>query len=83
MAKRQSKMQMFFKKADRAIATEYAIAEKNVFTGVGISASGENVLEDALPAIQSDDNTSNEQQINMCKIASFSERSKLSAEQKF
>ena len=33
--------------------------------------------------MQSDENTSNEQQINMCKIASYSERSKLSAELKF
>ena len=83
MAKRQSTMQMFFKKADRASATEYAVAEKIFFTSDGISASGENVLEDAIPAIQSDENISNEQQIDMCKIASYSERSKLSAEQKF
>ena len=83
MAKRQSTMQMFFKKADGASATEYAVAEKNFCTSYGISASGEGVLEDAIPAIQSDENTSNEQQIDMCKIASYSERSQLSAEQKF
>ena len=41
------------------------------------------VLEDAIPAIQSDENTSDEQQFDMCKIASYSERSQLSAEQKF
>ena len=44
MATRQSTMQMFFKKADRASATEYAVAEKNFFTSDGISASGEDVL---------------------------------------
>ena len=83
MAKRQSTMQMFFKKADRASATEYAVDEKKFFTSDGISASGEDVLEDAIPAIQSDENTSNNQQIDMCKIAFYSERSQLSAEQKF
>ena len=83
MAKRQSTMQMFFKKADRASATEYAVAEKNFFTSDGISASGEDGLEDIIPAIQSDENTSNKQQIDMCKIASYRVRSKLSAEQKF
>ena len=83
MAKRQSTMQMFFKKPDRASVTEYAVAEKNFFTNDGISASGEDVLEDAILAIQSDDNTSNEQKIDTCKIASYSERSKFSAEQKF
>ena len=83
MANRQSTMQMFFKKADRASATEYAVAEKKFFTSDAISASGEDVLEDAIPAIQSDENTSNEQQLDMCKIASYSERSQLSAEQKF
>ena len=60
MAKRQSTMQMFFKKADQASATEYAVAEKKFFTSDGISASGEYVLENAIPAIQSDENTSNE-----------------------
>ena len=74
---------MFFKKADRASATEYAAAEKNFFASDVISASGENVLDDAISAMQSDENTSNEQQIDMCKTASNSERSKLSAEQKF
>ena len=83
MANRQSTVQMFFKKADRASATEYAVAEKKFFTSDVISASGEDVLEDAIPAIQSDENTSNNQQIDMCKIASYSERSQLSAEQKF
>ena len=83
MAKRQSTMQMFFKIADIASATEYAAAEKNFFTSDGISASGEDVLEDAIPAIQSDENTNNEEQIDMCKIASYSERSNLSSEQKF
>ena len=82
MAKRHSKMQMFFK-ADRASAIEYAVAEKNFFTSDSISASSEDVLVDAIPAIQSDENTSNEQQIDMCKIASYSERNNLSAEQKF
>ena len=73
----------FSKKADRASATEYAVDEKKIFTSDGISGSGEDVLEDAIPAIQSDENTSNEQQIDMCKIASYSERSQLSAEKKF
>ena len=45
MAKRQSTMQMFFKKADRASATEYAAAEKNFFASDVISASGEDVLD--------------------------------------
>ena len=83
MAKRQPTMLMFFKKADRASATEYAVVEKSFFTRDGISASGEGVLDDAIPAIQSDENTSNQQQIDICKIAFYSERSKLSAEQKF
>ena len=74
---------MFFKKADRASATEYAAAEKNFFASDVILASGVDVLDDAIPAMQSDENTSNEQKIDMCKIASYSERSKLSAEQKF
>ena len=56
---------------------------KKFFASDGISASGEDVLEDIIPAIQSDENTSNEQQIDMCKIASYRVRSKLSAEQKF
>ena len=59
------------------------MTEKNFFTSDDISASGEDVLEDAIPAIQSEENTSDEQQIDMCKIASYNERSKLSAEQKF
>ena len=54
MAKRQSTMLMFFKKADRASATEYAAAEKNFFASDVISASGEDVLDDAIFAIQSD-----------------------------
>ena len=83
MAKRQSTMQMFFKKADRASATEFAVAEKNFFTSDGISVTGEGVLEDAIPAIHIDENTSNKQQIDMCKIASYSARNKLFAEQKF
>ena len=45
MAKRQSTMQMLFKKADRASATKYAVDEKKFFTSDGISASGEDVLE--------------------------------------
>ena len=48
----------------------------------GISASDEGVLDDAIPPIQSDENTSNEQRIDVCNIASYSERNNLSAEQK-
>ena len=73
---------MFFKKPDRASATEYAVVEKSFFTSNGTSASGEGVLNDAIPPIQSDENTSNEQQIDVCKIASYSERCKLSATRK-
>ena len=51
------------------------MVEKNFFTSDGISDSGKDVLEDAIPAIQSDENTSNKQQIDMCKLASYSERS--------
>ena len=56
---------------------------KKFFTSDGISASGEDVSDDAIPVTQSDENTSNKQQIDMCKIASYTERSKLSDEQKF
>ena len=59
IAKRQSTMQMFFKKADRASATDCAVAEKIFLTSEGISTSGEDVLEDAIPAIQSDENMMN------------------------
>ena len=64
MAKRESTMLMFFKQADKASAIEYAVAEKRFFTGDDTSASGEGVLDDAIPSIQSDDNTSNEHQID-------------------
>ena len=57
MAKRQSTMLMFFEKADRVSATEYAVVEKRFFTRDGISASGEGVLDDAIPPIQRDANT--------------------------
>ena len=45
MAKRQSTMLMFFKKADRTSATEYAVVKRNFFTSDGISANDEDVLD--------------------------------------
>ena len=49
-------MLMLFKKADRVSATEYAVVEKRFFSSDGTSASGEGVLDDAIPPIQSDEN---------------------------
>ena len=83
MAKRQSAILTYFKKADRASAAKYAVVKKSFFTRDDASISGEGVLVDPISPIQSDENTNNEQQIDMCKIASYSERSRLSAEQIF
>ena len=83
MAKQQSTMLMLFKKANRANATEYTEIKKILSTSEGTWTSGEGVLDDAIPPIQRDENTSNEQQIDICNIASHSKRSKLSAEQEF
>ena len=82
MAKPLSTMLMLFQKSDR-IHPLSTLRIQKFFTGDSTSASGEDVLDDTIPPIQRDENTSNEQRIDICNIASHSKESKLSAKQKF